>query len=91
MKYKTILNIDIIKSDYPFNYQKVLTKRLDALLGNFNKSIINEIVLWKVNRYVDINNETMTLLNLVKKTDKTLKIELTRQLLKNLLLTKGIR
>jgi hypothetical protein len=91
LKYKTIFNIDIILSDYPFDYQKALTKKLDTLSGNFNKSIVNEIVLWKVTRYVDINNETMTLLNRIKKTDRTLKIELTGQLLKKLLLTKGIR
>ncbi len=91
MKYKTILNIDINPSDYLFDYQKELTKKLDTLSSNFNKSTINEIVLWKVSRYVSINNETMTLLNRIKKNDKTLKVERTRQLLKNLLLTKGIR
>ena len=39
-----------------YNYQPELTKRLDNLENvSINQSLINEIVLWKVNRYVRIS------------------------------------
>ena len=91
MKHKTILNNNIIPIEYEYNYQQLITKKLDALSENFNQSIINEIVLWKVNRYVEVDDETITLLNRIKKDDRKMKIRLTRQLLVKLLGTKGIR
>lgn len=41
-----------------YNYQPVLTKRPDNLeVTTIDQSIINDIVLWKVNRYVRITND----------------------------------
>jgi thermostable 8-oxoguanine DNA glycosylase len=41
-----------------YNYQPELTKRLDNLSNTVaDQSLINDIVLWKVNRYVRINND----------------------------------
>ena len=43
-----------------YNYQANLTKKLDNLRRvTFTQSIVNEIVLWKVNRYVSLDNEIL--------------------------------
>jgi len=34
-----------------FKYQEELTSKLDSYSNDFNQEIINEIVVWKVNRY----------------------------------------
>jgi thermostable 8-oxoguanine DNA glycosylase len=40
-----------------YNYQPELTARLDNLEDTtFDQSLINDIVLWKVNRYVKVND-----------------------------------
>ena len=42
-----------------YKYQPALTAKLDNLYDtNFDQSLINEIVLWKVNRYVSLDNKT---------------------------------
>lgn len=76
-----------------YSYQTLLTPKLDDLEGNFNQDIINQIVLWKVNRYALIEPETLKLLNKVKKEEQVLDKELTREILTNLLGKghKGIR
>ena len=50
---KTIFDSDfeISSDDFEFNYQKSLTSKLDSDIGNFDQNKLNEIVLWKVNRY----------------------------------------
>lgn len=54
--YTNNLN-DFLKS---YSYQSVLTKKLDNLYDvTFTQLIINEIVLWKVNRYVALNNDIL--------------------------------
>ena len=41
-----------------YNYQPELTARLDNLEGTtVDQALINDIVLWKVNRYVKVNND----------------------------------
>jgi hypothetical protein len=46
-----------------YNYQPELTKRLDNLeVSTIDQTIINDIVLWKVNRYVRITNDVLALL-----------------------------
>lgn len=43
-----------------YNYQPELTKRLDDLQAfEFSQALINEIVLWKLNRYVSIDKENL--------------------------------
>lgn len=50
-----------------YDYQPDLTKKLDNLHDvPFTQSIINEIVLWKVNRYVFIDNEILENTNKLK-------------------------
>lgn len=93
---KTIHNIlpspkDIEDSQY--NYQPELTDRLDNLDTDFNQDIINEIVLWKVNRYSTIHEDTLKLINQIDKTDTQIDYELTGEILLKLLgkEQKGIR
>ena len=38
-----------------------LTKKLDSLNSDFNQEILNEIILWKVNRYAKFDEETINL------------------------------
>jgi thermostable 8-oxoguanine DNA glycosylase len=54
--YENNLN-EFLKS---YNYQPNLTKKLDNLGdATFTQSTANEIVLWKVNRYVSLNKEIL--------------------------------
>ena len=77
-------------SDFIFNYQNSLTPRLDSIEEDFNQNIINEIVLWKLNRYALIPESTIMLINKLSKSD-TLNEALTREILFSLLQTKGIQ
>ncbi len=77
--------------DEEFYYQKSLTEKLDKLNDTFDQGIINEIVLWKVNRYAGLKQEVLNQLNTIKKTDTTIDEELTRNILRGLLSTKGIQ
>ncbi len=78
-------------SDFDYKYQEELTKKLDNINSDFNQEIINEIVLWKVNRYTLISQETLNFLNEIKSTDKILNEDLTWTILKSLLSNNGIR
>jgi thermostable 8-oxoguanine DNA glycosylase len=49
-------------SDY--RYQSDLTRRLDAVgTAAFDQSLVNEIVLWKVNRYAPLEPDALAALN----------------------------
>ena len=91
---KTINDIDItdeyLKNE-KYSFQLVLTKKLDSISSDFNKEIINEIVLWKVNRYTELEIDTLLLLNTIRKDDEILNTSLTKQILEQLLITKGIQ
>lgn len=82
---------DLENSEY--QYQIELTSKLDNLDSNFNQDIINEIVLWKVNRYAALDSDTLNLINQIKKTDKEINSELTESILLKLLdkKQKGVR
>lgn len=61
--YANNLN-DFLKS---YNYQSALTKKLDNLHNvTFSQLITNEIVLWKLNRYVLLNNDILLEINYLK-------------------------
>jgi hypothetical protein len=91
--HKTIFckDFEITKTDFDFDYQKDLTVKLDNQSTAFDENAINEIVLWKVNRYVKIEKETLKLVNNIKTDSKELDIENTKIVLKALLQTKGIQ
>ena len=93
-KIKTIDTVSTVNCKIQdYSYQGLLTPKLDDLDGEFDQDIINEIVLWKVNRYALIEPGTLDLLNRVKKEDKVLNEEFTREILFQLLGKgqKGIR
>lgn len=91
---KTINEIEISKEQLgneKYNYQPNLTLKLDELKGDFNQEIIDHIVLWKVNRYAEISDDTYSLLNSIKKEDVLLDQDLTKKILEKLLSTSGIQ
>jgi thermostable 8-oxoguanine DNA glycosylase len=84
---------DIDFENAKYSYQTELTSKLDNLNSDFNQEIINEVVLWKVNRFAAIDSETLNLINKIKKTDTIIDQELTTKILLKLLhkKQKGIR
>lgn len=91
INHLTSTQLDFENSNY--SYQTELTSKLDNLNSDFDQEIINEIVLWKVNRFAFVDNDTLNLLNQIKKTDTVLNPKLTETILLNLLHKdqKGIR
>ena len=50
-----------------FNFQPELTRKLDNMGdSDFNQHLINEIVLWKVNRYALLDPELLAELDLLR-------------------------
>ena len=91
---KTIFDIEITNEDLHdvnYKYQLELTSKLDGLDDDFNQEIINEIVLWKVNRYSFLDDEKFSVLNKINKEDLILDVELTTEILTKFLNTKGIQ
>lgn len=91
---KTIFDIEITNDDLQnvnYKYQLELTSKLDDLDNDFNQEIINEIVLWKVNRYSFLDDETLSLLNKITKDNLIIDVEHTTKILTELLNTKGIQ
>ncbi len=91
MVYRSIDDSSLDRSDYVFNYQESLTNRLDRINTDFDQSTIDQIVLWKTNRYVELDDETLCLLNKIANSNDTIDINTTKDLLKKMLGTKGIR
>ena len=92
MMHRTIFECEIEIDDHEFIYQQQLTKSLDFGGKDFDQDIINEIVLWKVNRYALIEKSSIfQSLNSIQTTERHLNHELTFNLLRELLNTKGIR
>ena len=91
--HKTIFDKDfqIEKADLEFDYQKDLTAKLDKTECLFDQEMINEIILWKVNRYASIDDETLKLLNDIDTNSTTIDIEKTKKILKTLIQKKGIQ
>jgi len=87
----TPTELDLRNTDY--SYQTELTVKLDNINSDFTQEIINEIVLWKVNRYSSLADKALSLLNQIKKTDTEINTELTKEILLQLLdkQQKGIR
>lgn len=87
---KTINDLDfqLDSQDYEFDYQNNLTKKLDSYSSDFNQNMINEIVLWKVNRYSELSIETLSLLNQI---GNEFNRELTRKVVKALINENGIQ
>jgi len=91
MKLKTIYDIDVKNEDYEYNFQTELTNKLDSVEWDFSQNIINEILLWKVNRYSLLDENTLKKLNSIEKYSIILDEKLTVDLLNDLLNTKWIK
>lgn len=90
---KTIYDKDftLVKEDYKLDYQDDLTQKLDADKSDFNQNRLNEIVLWKVNRYAKFEEELITVLNSINPDDEQIDLEKTKYILRLLLKTKGVQ
>ena len=90
----TISNLILNDDDFlnlEYNFQPELTSKLDEIDSDFTQEIINEIVLWKVNRYSNFDSETLNLLNKIDKNEKILNENLTIEVLGKLLNRKGVQ
>ncbi|PTB95610.1 hypothetical protein C9994_10915 [Marivirga lumbricoides] len=74
-----------------YTFQPELTEKLDKVKSDFNQELINEIVLWKINRYAELNDETLNLINKIDRKTEFIDSTLTGEILLLLLETKGIR
>lgn len=88
---KTIEKTDLIDKDKKYDYQPELTRRLDKHSEDFDQAIINDITLWKVNRYPVIKSELLADLNAIKKSDKCYDEPKIHDLLIRLLACRGIQ
>ena len=90
----TINDIEIteehIKNE-KYNFQPELTEKLDLISSDFDQEIVNQIVLWKVNRYAEIDNETLSLIITIDRNESNINESLTTNILEKLLLTKGVK
>ncbi|WP_428088096.1 type II toxin-antitoxin system HicA family toxin [Candidatus Thioglobus sp.] len=82
---------DLISEDNDFNYQPELTKLIDEYDDDFSQATINEITLWKVNRYPIVNKEVLNSLNKIKKSDEKYDLEELKLLVKKLLECHGVQ
>lgn len=91
--HRTVFDDDfkIVSEDNEFDYQKELTEKLDNHKEPFDQALINEIVLWKVNRYANVHSDTLKLLNDMDPNSKDLDTEKTKKILKKLIQEKGIK
>lgn len=73
-----------------FNYQPKLTKQLDSASESFSQQLINEIVLWKINRYVELPKDLLESLNGIRSLRSGQHRDGETEL-RNLLACKGVR
>ncbi len=93
---KNAANYQELKNLKNYSYQKILTKLLDDKTINesvkVDQSYLNEIVLWKVNRYAAFSDNIIELLNRIKsEKSKSLNEDLTKEVLSLLLKTPGVQ
>ncbi len=87
--------LDIVRLLDEYSYQEYLTGKLDKMTGDFDQATINEIALWKINRYphtsTDTENEVLTLLNRITGDSRKRDDLLTTEVMQLLLKCRGIR
>jgi hypothetical protein len=68
-KITDIINLEqkLIDAETEYNYQGALTYHLDNHTQDFTDRTILEIVLWKVNRYPDLNPDIINEINSLRK------------------------
>ena len=87
---KPIEKSQLKPEDRRYDYLLDLTAKLDAYDSAFDRSMINEIALWKVNRYPVVPDDVLTKLNRISKTDEAFDPESIRELLLLLLACHGV-
>lgn len=90
-KYSDNLDLPDFDRD-SFGYQSELTKKLDFnSSGQLNQNWVNEVVLWKVNRYAVLDSESIQMLNQIDPASKVIDEDFTRKIIPILLSQKGVR
>ncbi len=91
--HKTIYDQEfmVVSEDHKFEYQKELTHKLDNFKEDFDQNTLNEIVLWKVNRFASFSNDVIELINSIDPSEKKLDNEKVRNILTQMLKTKGVQ
>ena len=84
-RIKTVKDIKLQEQRLEFKFQEELTKKLDNYSSDFDQNILNEIVLWKVNRYALFSDEVIKLLNSIKYSSTNINLDTTTKLLTHLL------
>ena len=74
-----------------YKFQKYVTEKLDNREEDFNQQIINEIVLWKVNRYTLFTEDVFALINDISPSEKYIDVEKTKRALRIMLPINGVR
>lgn len=90
---KTVFDSDFKFSleDFEFKYQESLTNKLDSNNNDFNQKKLNEIILWKVNRYAEFDTKLIQLINTIDSNDSEIDLDKTKLILKELLKTNGVQ
>lgn len=76
----------ITQADRDYNFQPRLTEKLDNYEGDFSETTLLEIVLWKTNRYPDLNVHIIDGINSLR---NAFSIDKSKIILKSLLALKG--
>lgn len=80
------LSEQLRKAKHDYNYEPVLTSKLDKIQEDFTEITMLEMVLWKINRYPEFDQTVIDEINLLRKTHS---IDHGKSLLKRLLMLKG--
>ncbi len=91
--HKTVFDKEFVitRDDWNFEYQKTLTQKLDSISTEFDQNTLNEIVLWKVNRYAEFETNLIAQINSVDNNETKIDYEKTKLILRGLLKTKGVQ
>lgn len=89
MKHSTVFDSKFLLAQSDFQIDSSIN--LDKFKMDFDQNIINEIVLWKVNRYSEVDPETIKKITSIDPDEKDINIILTQEILSRLLKTKGVK
>lgn len=93
MNHNTVFDEDfeILESDKEYNYQLYLTAKLNNDTSDLDQNRLNEIVLWKLNRYAPFDKDLIEVLNSISQSTNEIDFENTKNVLRKLLNTRGVR
>lgn len=90
MKSISDSDFSLVPEDFHFDYQTDLTKKLDCA-SDFDQNLLNEIVLWKINRYAKFSESFLIKINSTQIRGDSLNEDFTVEILSDLLETKGVQ